>query len=102
MKKIITFFCLFIFLGLANAQQASDYFPSQTGFEWKFKAIPLDSVSNPINSLAYFRIDSFASVASYEGKLANIVPTKTGPLQTIQSTTVFGFTVLQYRRNKWL
>ena len=83
MKKVITFFYLFVFLGLSNAQQASDYFPSQTGFEWKFKATPLDSVSNPINSLAYFRIDSFASVANYEGKLANIVPTKTGSLQTI-------------------
>jgi hypothetical protein len=84
MKKIITVFSLLFFIGATNAQQASDYFPSQTGFEWKFKAIPLDSVSNPINSLAYFRIDSFASVANYEGKLANIVPTKIGSLQTIQ------------------
>ena len=84
MKKVITFFCLFVFLGLSNAQQASDYFPSQTGFEWKFKATPLDSLNNPIPSLAVFRVDSFASVANYEGKLANIVPTKTGPLQTIQ------------------
>ena len=83
MKKIITFFCLFIFLGLANAQQASDYFPSQTGFQWKFKAIPLDSLNNPIPSLAVFRIDSFTSTANYQGKFANIVPTKTGPLQTI-------------------
>lgn len=83
MKKVITFFCLFLFIGLANAQPASDYFPSQTGFEWKFKVIPLDSVSNPINSLAYFRIDSFASVANYEGKDANIVLTKDGPLQSI-------------------
>ena len=83
MKKIITVFCLLFFIWAANAQQASEYFPTQTGFEWKFKAIPLDSVSNPINSLAYFRIDSFASVANYEGKLANIVLTKDGPLQTI-------------------
>ena len=83
MKKTITFYCLFVFLGISNAQQASDYFPSQTGFEWKFKAIPLDSVSNPINSLAYFSIDSFATVANYKGKLANIVLTKDGPLQTI-------------------
>jgi len=84
MKKLITVICLLFFIGTTNAQQASDYFPSQTGFEWKFKAIPLDSVSNPINSLAYFRIDSFASVANYESKLANIVLTKTGSLQTIQ------------------
>jgi hypothetical protein len=84
MKKIITFFCLFIFLGLANAQQASDYFPSQTGFEWKFKATPLDSGNIPNTSAAFYRMDSFTSVANYNGKLTNIVQTKTGPLQTIQ------------------
>jgi hypothetical protein len=83
MKKIITVFCLLFFIGAINAQQASDYFPSQTGFNWKFKAIPLDSVNNPINSLAYFRVDSFASTANYQGRLANIVLTKDGPLQTI-------------------
>ena len=83
MKKIITVFCFFILIGISNAQQASEYFPAQIGFEWKFKAIPLDSVSNPITSLAYYRIDSFESVANYEGKLANIVLTKSGPLQTI-------------------
>jgi hypothetical protein len=83
MKKVITFFCFFVFLGLSNAQQASEFFPSQTGFEWNFKVTPLDSANNPITSSAVFRIDSFASVADYEGKLANIVPTKTGPLQTI-------------------
>ena len=84
MKKIITFLFVIIFFSSVNAQQASDYFPPQTGFEWKFKATPLDSLNNPIPSLAVFRIDSFASTANYEGKLANIVPTKTGPLQTIQ------------------
>ena len=50
MKKIITVFFLLFFIGAINAQQASDYFPSQTGFDWKFKQSPLDSVSNPINS----------------------------------------------------
>jgi len=84
MKKIFTVFFLFFLFGISNAQQASDYFPSQTGFEWKFKEIPLDSANNPIPSLAEFRIDSFASVANYEGKLANIVATKTGPLIFIQ------------------
>jgi len=83
MKKIITVFFLFFLFGISNAQQASDYFPSQTGFKWEFKQTPLDSLNNPIPSLAVFRVDSFASVANYEGKLANIVPTKTGPLLTI-------------------
>jgi len=84
MKKVITIFCLLFFIGAANAQQASEYFPSQLGFDWKFKATPLDSAQIPVPSLAVFRIDSFASVANYKGKLANIVLTKTGSLQTIQ------------------
>ncbi|MEJ2105450.1 MAG: T9SS type A sorting domain-containing protein, partial [Ignavibacteriaceae bacterium] len=83
MKKIITLLFFLLFIGTSIAQQASDYFPSQTGFEWKFKAIPLDSVSNPINNLAYYRIDNFESTANYQGKLANIVLTKSGPLGTI-------------------
>jgi Secretion system C-terminal sorting domain len=85
MKKLNTVFCLLLFIGAVNAQQASEYFPAQTGFDWKFKATPLDSAQIPIPSLAEFRVDSFASVTNYEGKLANIVLTKTGPLQTIQS-----------------
>ena len=84
MKKLITFYVLLVLVGISNAQLASDYFPSQTDFEWKLKAIPLDSASNPINSLAYYRIDRFESEANYEGKLANVVETKSGPLQTIQ------------------
>ncbi len=83
MKKLITVFFLLLFIGAANAQQASEYFPTQTGFEWKFKQTPLDSASNPIPSLAFYRMDSYESVANYEGKLANIVLTKSGPLQTI-------------------
>ena len=83
MKRLFTFFYFFVFLGLSIAQQASDYFPAQTGFEWKYKVTPLDSASNPVTSLAVFRIDSFASVATYEGQLANIVTTKTGPFESI-------------------
>jgi hypothetical protein len=83
MKIIITVFCLILFVGVINAQQASDYFPAQTGFEWKYKSTPLDSLNNPIPSSSVFRIDSFASVVNYQGRLANIVPTKTGSLLTI-------------------
>jgi len=72
-------------MGIINAQQASDYFPTETGFEWKFKQTPLDSASIPIPSLAQFRIDSFATVANFQGRMANIVNTKNGPLNTIQS-----------------
>lgn len=83
MKKLFTLFCFFVFPGLSIAQQASDYFPSQMGFEWNFKVTPLDSANNPVNSLSVFRIDSFATVANYEGHNADIVETKLGPLQSI-------------------
>jgi len=83
MKKIITFLFVIIFFSSVNAQQASEYFPTQTGFQWKFKQTPLDSGNIPNPSLAFYRMDIFESVATYEGKLTNIVPTKTGPLQTI-------------------
>ncbi len=84
MKIIYTVFLLFLLPMILFAQQASDYFPTQTGFEWKFKATPLDSANNPIPAQAQYRIDSFATVANYQGRVANIVNTKTGPLSTIQ------------------
>ena len=83
MKKLFTVLYLILFMGIINAQQASDYFPTETGFEWKFKQTPLDSVSNPINELAFYRMDIFNSIANYQGKSANIVLTKSGPLGTI-------------------
>jgi len=83
MKKKVALLFVLLFVGNVIAQQASNYFPSQTGFEWKYKAIPLDSASNPMNELAYYRMDKFESVADYHGKSANIVLTKSGPLQSI-------------------
>jgi len=85
MKKLYTLLYFLVFLSLSIAQQASDYFPAQTGFGWKFKIVPLDSLNNLVPSWAEFRIDSFATIGNYEGKNANIVTTKTGPLQTIFS-----------------
>ena len=83
MKKLFTLFGLILIFNSANPQQASDYFPDQTGFLWKYKVTPLDSLNNPVNSETFFRIDSFAVVDNYEGRLANIIPTKMGPLETI-------------------
>jgi hypothetical protein len=65
------------------AQQASDYFPHQTGFLWNYEITPLDSLNNSIDSLTFFRVDSFTTTANYQGKLANIVLTKEGPLAVI-------------------
>jgi hypothetical protein len=82
MKKIILlFFLLTNFILLP--QQASDYFPSTTGFLWNYQVTPLDSINNPMTNLTLFRRDSFAVVQNYQGRLANIVLSKEGPLQTI-------------------
>ena len=64
-------------------QSASDYFPAQPGYKWYFESVPLDSLNNPINSLKYFGIDSFAVITPYFGKTANLVLTKTGAQNTI-------------------
>jgi hypothetical protein len=83
MKSIIAAVFFLIFSNTLNAQQASDYFPSQTGFLWNYAVTPLDSVNNPVNELTVFRRDSFNVAADYQGRSANIVTSKTGPLETI-------------------
>jgi len=83
MKKLITVFCLFVLIGISYSQQASDYFPEQTGFVWNYRSTPLDSLNNKIDSLAFARRDTFAVVSMHQGKNANIVPTKSGPFETI-------------------
>lgn len=83
MKYITTLFALLVLTCEMYSQQASDFFPSQPGFIWNYAVTPLDSVSNPINELTVFRRDSFNLVTDYQGRSANIVTSKTGPLQTI-------------------
>ncbi len=83
MRPVLYILCLVFSSVTIIAQQASDYFPNQTGFIWNYRATPLDSLNNNIDSLAFFRKDSFAVSADYQGKLANVVPSKSGPLQTI-------------------
>ena len=65
------------------AQNASTYFPSQTGYKWNYESVPLDSINNPVNSQKFFSIDSFTVVAAYNGKSANVVLNKIGPESTI-------------------
>jgi len=73
-----------LFFGISLlAQQASDYFPSSTGYTWNYKFTPLDSVNNEIDSIVYYGIDSFAVVENYKGRSANIILSKTGTLETL-------------------
>jgi hypothetical protein len=87
MKK---FFLILIILSIsfsiAFSQNASTYFPSNLGYKWYYKNIPLDSLNNPIPSLATYRIDSFAVVAPYNGLTANIVRSKDYMVSLNQNT----------------
>ncbi len=82
MKKFLLII-LFLFNYFALSQQASDYFPSATGYLWNYKVTPLDSINNPMMQFEFFRQDSFAAVQTYQGRTADIVLSKEGPLQTI-------------------
>ncbi len=72
---IVSIFCFGFNL---FAQDASTYFPADPAFKWNFEVIPLDSVNNEIDSLAYFKIDSIAANRDYNGKLASIIVSKVG------------------------
>jgi len=56
-----TLLAVIVNINLGFTQQASDYFPEQTGFMWNYELTPLDSLNNPIDSLTFFRIDSFCN-----------------------------------------
>jgi hypothetical protein len=84
MKKLIYFIALFLSIGFTYSQQASDYFPEQSEVRWEYKATVLDSLNNEIDSLTYYRHDLFFREDVFEGKLAKIIKTKSGPIETIQ------------------
>jgi hypothetical protein len=77
MKNSIILFMFFASLSL-YAQNASYYFPETPGYVWNYKIIPLDSVNNENQTIAYYRIDSFAVVQNYSGKSANVIVSKAG------------------------
>jgi hypothetical protein len=69
--------------GIILAQTAVDYFP-ETACRWEYKVVPLDSLSNEIDTLSYFRHDLNFGQIYLEGKEAKVVQTKSGPEETIE------------------
>ncbi|MGB5849610.1 MAG: T9SS type A sorting domain-containing protein [Ignavibacteriaceae bacterium] len=82
MKKLIYIYFLFFSFGIIFAQQASDYFPPDCP-RWEYKITVLDSLSNEIDSLSYYRHDLVIDESVFEGRLAKILQTKSGPAETI-------------------
>ncbi|MCE1164235.1 MAG: T9SS type A sorting domain-containing protein [Bacteroidetes bacterium] len=76
MKNTIAFLIILLFASTVYSQNASTYFPANTGYKWYYKNTPLDSNNNPQQNLARYRVDTFAVVASYKGLTANVVRIK--------------------------
>ncbi len=78
MKRILLSIVLISACAVLFAQQAQDYFPQTPGYRWDYKVIPLDSANNEIDSMAYFRVDSFAVAINFLGRNADLILSKTG------------------------
>ena len=90
---------LFLFQHIAFPQLAQSYFPSQPGFKWTYKATPLDSLNNPIPSLSFYQVDSFAVVQNYQGRSANYILSKSGSQLTIPFTPYLDTSYLSFLNN---
>lgn len=99
MKRVISFLFVLLFYSQIFPQTAQSYFPSQLGFKWTFRATTLDSLNNPITSLTFYQIDSFAVIQEYKGRLANHVLSKTGNEQTILLQPYTDTTYLSFQNN---
>lgn len=99
MKTLYILFLAFSLQQLIFSQSAQTYFPSQTGFKWTYKVTPLDSLNNPINTLSFYQLDSFAVVQNYMGRTANYVLSKSGAEQTINFQPYTDTTYLSFQSN---
>ncbi len=99
MKIFISLLLVVLFYSKIFSQTAQSYFPSQLGFKWTFRATTLDSLNNPITSLTFYQIDSFAVIQEYKGRLANHVLSKTGNEQTILLQPYTDTTYLSFQNN---
>ena len=90
---------LFLFQHIAFPQLAQSYFPSQPGFKWTYKVTPLDSLNNPIPSLSFYQVDSFAVVQNYQGRSANYILSKSGSQLTIPFTPYLDTSYLSFLNN---
>jgi Secretion system C-terminal sorting domain len=88
MKTIFSIFIIIIFSSLTYSQNASTFFPANTGYKWFYKNTPLDSANNPEPAGATYQVDSFAAVQNYQGLLASLVLSKAG-LSSINQNAPF-------------
>ena len=85
-KYILLIIASILIFNTGYSQNASTYFPDSPGYKWYYKNIPLDSNNIPQQNLARYRVDSFATVANYNGLSASIVFLKDNLLTINQNT----------------
>jgi hypothetical protein len=73
MKNLVLLHLLLFFCISLSAQDASTYFPAAPGHTWNYKIFRLDSTNNENDSMAYYRVDSFAVTQNYRGKLSHVI-----------------------------
>ena len=77
-KQLFIFLILLSVSGIVYSQNASTYFPSNTGYKWFYKNTPLDSLNNPQTELSTYQVDSFYAVVNYQGLSSSSVLSKSG------------------------
>ncbi len=83
MKSLLTIIPLYFVFSVLPAQNASDYFPDNFGYTWKYKVETLDSLNEPIPEYTVYEMDSLVNVVYYNDKEANLILSKTGNLESI-------------------
>lgn len=81
MKTLLLVFYVCLYINIFP--QAQNYFPFQTGYKWNYKILPLDSLNNEVDSLAFYQVDTFATTGFYQGTEANILLSKSGSASLI-------------------
>ncbi|RCK74543.1 MAG: Lead, cadmium, zinc and mercury transporting ATPase [Ignavibacteriae bacterium] len=76
MKALIKLFVITFLFNLSFSQNASDYFPTNSGFKWVYKLTPIDTSGMPITGISTTRIDSFSNTLIYQNKNAHIIQSK--------------------------
>lgn len=99
MKILYALVLIILFQQLAFTQSAQTYFPSQPGFKWTYRVTPLDSLNNPVNSLTYYQIDSFAVTQNYFGRTASYVVSKFGPELTVPFQPYLDTSYISFQSN---
>lgn len=99
MKSLILLIACIFFHLTVYSQSAQTYFPSSPGFIWTYEVTPLDSVNNPISTLTYYQIDSFAVTQDYKGRSADYVLSKSGSELTVMLSPYLDTSYLSFQNN---